>query len=236
MRILITGAQIANKGAQSMLLTVMDQFRRRYSDVESNYITLVTRRFTALDDLSATPGSRYLTISHESAARYMIAHPDERIALVATPCAIQALCNTIELHHLDRERYLLTGLFCARTMHYGVAGYFSRHPRGKGRELRGLRFRTKRIAGWPGDLQREYADGSQLNLPYIERMRVKEYFMPERFLYCMDKLKRESDIAIGDNYIPANADELGANQAWSERGLLFRCAAGFIPESSRASA
>ena len=40
-------------------------------------------------------------------------------------------------------------------------------------------------------------------------MNVKEYFMPERCMYCLDKLNRFSDIAVGDNYIPENASSNG---------------------------
>lgn len=181
---------------------------------------LSTRRFTAADDLAATPGSRYLTVSHEAAARHMIAHPEERIALVATPCAAQALRNTIELNHLNRENYLLIGLFCDKTMNYGVMDYFARHPKSAGRTLRGLRFRTKRIDGWPGDVRLEFADGSNQDLPRTERMQIKEYFMPERCLYCLDKLNRGCDIAVGDNYIPGNEDRRGASSCIlrTERG------------------
>lgn len=173
--------------------------------------TVETSRFTAESNFLETGRSRYLPVSHESAARYMIEHPEERIIFVGTGCAMQGLLNTMELHRLKREQYLLIGLFCDKTMNYGVISYFAEHPRGKGRKMRRFYFRTKSSGGWPGEVRIDYADGSHEDLSRRERMKVKEYFVPERCLYCLDKLNRNCDIAVGDNYIKRNHDELGVN-------------------------
>ena len=51
MKILIMGAQFANKGAQSMLFSVMDQFRKHYGDVDVYFVPL--------DDHQQYAGHRY---------------------------------------------------------------------------------------------------------------------------------------------------------------------------------
>lgn len=170
---------------------------------------LETKRFVKGDTLDGTPKSRYLTVSHEQSVRYMSEHPDEKVILVATGCAVRGIINTINYRHLNRNNYLIIGLFCDKTMHYGVVDYFSAHTMNKGRILKDLHFRTKEAGGWPGDVRLVYTDGSYQDLPNTERMKVKDYFMPECCLYCFDKLNLNCDIAVGDNYIKANADKKG---------------------------
>ena len=53
MNVLITGAQFENRGAQSMLFTVVNEFRTRYADVEFYYVPLDYARkdcFACCDD------------------------------------------------------------------------------------------------------------------------------------------------------------------------------------------
>ena len=172
---------------------------------------VVTKRFTAGDDLRETSKSRYVTVFHRDAAAYMLEHPQERIILVGTGCVVQGLHNMVLCRRLRRENYLFIGLFCDKTMNEGVVDYFRQHPCGKGKRLQRLYFRTKEAGGWPGNMKLEYSDGSIVVLDRTERMRIKEYFQPERCLYCLDKLNRYSDIAVGDNYIGRNADGDGWN-------------------------
>lgn len=51
MRILVTGAQFHNKGAQALLFSIMDVFRKRYKEVEIYYMPL--------DDVRAYPSNVY---------------------------------------------------------------------------------------------------------------------------------------------------------------------------------
>lgn len=181
---------------------------------------LQTKRFANGDDFSSTFKSRYLTVSHENSIRYLIEYPDEKVILVATGCVVSGILNTIKYRKLNRNNYLIIGLFCDGTMHYGVDDYFSSHKINKGRKLKDLYFRTKEVAGWPRDVRLVYDDGSYQNLPAKERMKLKSYFMPERCLYCQDKLNLNCDIAVGDNYIKANADSDGVSSVIirTERG------------------
>lgn len=172
---------------------------------------LETKRFVNGDDLTGTPKSRYLTVSHEQSMRYLIKHPEEKVILIATGCVVRGILNTIKYEHLNRDNYLIIGLFCEKTMHYGVIDYFSAHPANQGKKLEYLYFKTKDANGWPGDVRLVYMDGSYQDLPNTERTRVKNYFRPERCCYCLDKLNRNCDIAVGDNYIKANADRDGVS-------------------------
>ncbi len=169
---------------------------------------LSTTRFEEVPASSA--GSRYLTVSHEHALRYILSNREERCIFVGTPCALVGILRTIHTQHLTRENYLLIGLFCDKTMHYGVVDYFRDLPEGAGREMTEMKFRSKEKV-WPGKVKLTYADGESLILPSSARKNLKYYFVPERCLYCYDKLNRVADISVGDNYISANHDERGVS-------------------------
>lgn len=175
--------------------------------------------------------SKYLTVSQEKTIAYMLRHRDEKIILVGCGCTIQSILNVITLHSLKRENYFLIGLFCDKTMNYGVVNYFAHHKEARNKELDDIYFRTKLAGGWPGNLRLVFTDGTFVDLPIQERGDVKDYFMPERCLYCMDKLNRGGDIAVGDNYIKKNASSDGGNsiiirtkaglKVWEEVQTLF---------------
>lgn len=184
---------------------------------------LKAKRFISNAQFANTSKSRYLLVSHEETIKYMIAHPREKVILVGTGCAVQGIINTIKLHHFNRENYLILGLFCDKTMNHGVVEYFETHPCGKEKRLKNLFFRTKATGDWPGNVRLEYTDGSYVDLPNTERMKVKEYFTPERCLYCLDKLNRNSDIAVGDNYIATNRDDKGSNSCIIRTEVGMKC-------------
>lgn len=172
----------------------------------SNYSGIVkTEPVTSVDTLESTK-SRYIPVSHEDTARYMIENPDKRVVLVGTSCALESLLNLIRVKKLNRENYLLLGLFCDKTMTYQVWNYFDN----KNDQLEKMFFRTKEKDGWPGNFKLDYGRYS-LTLNKSERMGVKDFFCHERCLYCTDKLNRLADISIGDNYTGENADKRGSS-------------------------
>lgn len=193
-------------------LLEMGEYKSAFMVEGYNYDNqLQVKKFLYKDNLYKTTKSRYLTVSYENMIRYILKHPTEKSIIVATGCCCQGIINVIRKRKLCRENYLLIGLFCDKTMNYGVVDFFRQHPSGKGHELTNLFFRTKVTGGWPGNVRLEYSDGAYTDLPNTERMKVKNYFMPERCLYCLDKLNRNSDISVGDNYIAGNKDNFGAN-------------------------
>ena len=168
-----------------------------------------TVRKTKLDDLIDTGKSRYIPIMHTKSVEYIINNPGERVILVGTSCFFEAFLRIVDLLKLDRNNYFLIGLFCDRTMNYNVFLYFKLFNSEK--KLNKLYFRTKEPNGWPGDVRLIYEDGTDQVLSRRERMKVKDYFVPERCLYCLDKLNQFADISIGDNYIKGQEDKEGSS-------------------------
>lgn len=176
---------------------------------------LVTRRHTADDLLSGdergmTPKSRYLPVSHEEAVRHLLSHREERIIFIATSCALRGLAAVIEQKKLDREKYLLIGLFCDKVFNYNVIRYWQDRYCGS-EPIRALHFKNKESGGWPGDMKFFPESGGSFYRPMADRGAAKAYFMPERCLYCVDKLNAAADISLGDNYTRVASSSLGSN-------------------------
>ena len=207
--------QATSGGAITQIIDILlnkEKYQSAFLVEGYNYNRQVkVKRITKTDSLSQTTKSRYLLVSHEDTIKYILQHQDEKLIIVATGCACQGIVNVIKKYHLKREQYLIIGLFCDKTMTQGVVDFFSHHSCGKGRELNELYFRTKNAGGWPGNVRLIYSDGTMEDLPHTDRIRVKNYIMPERCLYCLDKLNRSCDISVGDNYIPENEDKEGSN-------------------------
>lgn len=184
---------------------------------------LLARRHTAANFLAeppSTPKSRYLPVSHQEAVRYLLSHREERIIFIATSCALRGLAAVMEHHKLDRENYLLVGLFCDKIFNYNVLNYWQDRYCG-GNSIRALHFKNKESGGWPGDMKFFPESGEHFYRPLSERGAVKKYFMPERCLYCVDKLNVMADISLGDNYTPIASSEKGSNSVIlrTERGM-----------------
>lgn len=160
-----------------------------------------TKRYTADDDLMKTSKSRYIPVSQKNTVEYMIAHPQERLILVGTGCFVHAVLKIIEKYHLQREQYLIIGLFCNYTLNYKVYEYFKKHS-GLDQEMDGMFFRKKELR------QDKYVDrvvlkdkaGQEVSMPRSERREVVEMFTSESCLYCLDKLNQFADISVGDDY------------------------------------
>lgn len=170
---------------------------------------VVTNRYLAKDELNTTQKSRYILVSHERAIDYILSHRTEKVILVGTSCFIQGLKRVIETYQLDCSNYFLIGLFCDRTMNMNVINYFKGHSLCKG-ALTQFYFRTKDNGGWPGGV-RLVCNGTNIDLPNVERIMLKDFFQPERCLYCLDKLNMYSDISLGDNYTGVDSGIEGSN-------------------------
>lgn len=199
---------------------------------------LKTRLYTAEEvaanwHQSNAPKSRYLPVSHENALAYMKANREARLILVATPCALRGLLSAIEKLKLNRHNYLLIGLFCDKVFNYNVLSYWQ-DLYCHGSTLAALHFKNKESGGWPGDMK-FFSEGKEpFYVPLNDRAKAKAYFMPERCLYCVDKLNVCADISLGDNYTGIKESELGSNsvivrtnagmEAWAatKENLAFR--------------
>ena len=101
----------------------------------------------------------------------------------------------------------------------------------RGHRIKEFYFRSKVGSAWPGKVRIVLDNQEVVLLPSSARKKLKDYFVPERCLYCVDKLNRNADISVGDNYIKENADEEGISsviirtdvgfEAWSDCASLF---------------
>lgn len=160
---------------------------------------------------SAYPKSRYLPVSHENAIAYLKKNKSKRIIFIGTSCAIRGFLSAVEQLHLPRENYLLIGLFCDRVFNYNVIEYYKQPMFCGDKKLTRLHFKNKESGGWPGNMKFFFSDGSTAYQDKSKRTKIKDYFMPERCLYCIDKLNVCADISVGDNYTQQNSSSLGSN-------------------------
>lgn len=176
---------------------------------------LVTKPFTKKEisgewKNSSIPKSRYLPVSHENAVSYIKKNKKDRVIFVGTSCAIRGMLNVIKKLKLNREQYLLIGLFCDKVFNYNVHNYFE-DVFCEDDRLKEFHFKNKESGGWPGNMKLFLENREVIYKDKKERERVKEYFLPERCLYCVDKLNVCADIALGDNYTDQDSSILGSN-------------------------
>ena len=176
---------------------------------------LKTRLYTAGEvsacrGKSSAPKSRYLPVSHENAVAYMKEHRNARLIFVGTSCAVRGMQAAMNKLRLDRSQYLFIGLFCDKVFNYNVLPYFE-DTYSQGGTVQALHFKNKESGGWPGDMKFYPEEGEPFYVPLAERAKAKAYFMPERCLYCVDKLNVCADISLGDNYTGKDSSELGSN-------------------------
>lgn len=184
---------------------------------------LTTREFTAGDDLSVTQKSRYVPVSQQRAVEGILAEPDKRSIYVGTACAVYGLLQALKLSGRDREQVLVIGLFCDRMQTYSIYDYFREHYRRHEPErgnMKELYFRDKRAGGWPGNMRVTFEDGSSIDVSAKERMILKDFFRGRRCVSCTDKLNRQADLSVGDNYTGENSGKQGTNSVliYTERG------------------
>ena len=160
---------------------------------------------------SSVPKSRYLPVSHEEAAAYIRKNRKARVILIGTACAVRGLIRTVEALKLDRDNYLFIGLFCDKIFTYDVLKHFAAKRYTDGRTLTSLHFKNKESGNWPGNMKLMFEDGTDKYVDKEERVRYKEYFMPERCMYCVDKLNTAADLSVGDNYTDENSSPDGSN-------------------------
>lgn len=181
----------------------------------------VTAKGMKTVESSDYPKSRYLPVSHENAIAYVKKNRAKRVIFVGTSCAVRGFESAVEKLHLSRENYLLIGLFCDRVFNYNVIDYYQQPAFCEDKRLENLHFKNKENGGWPGNMKFFFSDGSTAHQDKSERTKVKDYFMPERCLYCIDKLNVCADISLGDNYTQQDSSPLGSNSVIirTERGI-----------------
>lgn len=182
-----------------------------------NYDKQLKTRMVQVIDLengwehSSVPKSRYLPVSHENLVAYVKENRDKKVIVIGTSCAVRGFLNVIKQLKLDRSKYLVIGLFCDKVFNYNVYEYYQQNKFTDGKQIERIHFKNKESGGWPGNMKLMFSDGTCEYLDKEERGKVKEYFMPERCLYCIDKLNVMADISLGDNYTQSNSSKFGSN-------------------------
>ncbi len=152
--------------------------------------------------------SRYLSVSMENLVKEILEKKDEKIIICAVGCAVEAITNVIDRYKLNRDNYLILGLFCDNVQSYKVMDYFKTLKKGKIKELY---FRDKTVAIWPGNVRINYENSKTEYFPAHIRMDAKKYYKLKRCFVCFDKLNVFSDISVGDNYTKENEIKGGSN-------------------------
>lgn len=174
--------------------------------------------------------SKYIPVSQYETAKYMLENPKSKIIIVCTSCSCVAINKFIKSKKLNRDNYLIIGLFCDKTLNYNIYNYYENHPSIKNK-IDKLYFRSKDGNRWPGKVKIVDKDNKSIILESSERTNIKDFFCPERCLYCIDKLNRLSDISVGDNYTNDKMGDNGSNtiiirtnkgnEIWKKYNSLF---------------
>lgn len=155
--------------------------------------------------------SRYIPISHENLVDFILNNRDSKVIIIATSCAVRGILNVIDKFKLNRNNYLLLGLFCDQVYNYNCWEYYSDMLSDNYGEVSEFNFKNKDSGGWPGNMKFSFSDGKYVFKDKTERIKIKDYFKPERCVYCVDKLNVCTDISLGDNYTDQNSSSLGSN-------------------------
>lgn len=155
--------------------------------------------------------SRYVSVSMENLIAYMLNNKQKKIIIVAVSCAISGIVKVIDKYHLQRENYLLLGLFCELTFSYKIYEYFCNEKFHNANSIEQLIFKSKEKTGWPGNVKLISKNGEVVFCEARDRMLVKKYFQLERCLYCIDKLNQFADISFGDNYTNYYSEKEGTS-------------------------
>lgn len=140
--------------------------------------------------------SKYIPASIDTILDYIPRHLSERIIIIGTSCQFEAIKSYFKLKKIDERNYLFLGLFCDKTLNYNIYNYF----RYKFGPYKALDFRSKKDAGWPGNVRLVFPK-KELFIDRTFRMGLKSVFQLNRCRYCFDKLNRYADISCGDCYI-----------------------------------
>ncbi len=163
-------------------------------------------KYDCIDDYKNISKSRYVSVSQANLIKHIIEYPTEKIIVVAVGCTVYGITKIIQKYKLNRNNYLILGLFCDNSLSYYIFDYFNQNN-----QLKDLYFRNKEKSGWPGDVKLILKNGEEKYYPAQKRQEVKRYFQLERCCYCIDKLNQLADISIGDNYTSHNKDIKGTN-------------------------
>lgn len=167
------------------------------------------------DSIEGSQQSRYVMVSQEELIKYVLQNRHEKVIMVGTGCAVSGFVNVINKFGLNRDNYLILGLFCACVLNYNLFNYFKLFSF---KPLKKLFFRSKDGEIYPyGMVKLEYKNNSKL-LSSTQRAYLKKYMALERCMYCTDLLNILSDISFGDNNSASKDGESNSVIVRTQRG------------------
>lgn len=152
------------------------------------------------DEIIAAQQSKYCPVALNEMIP-LIRKSGQRVAIVGLPCHIHGLWNVEkEIPHYLKNIVMRIGLFCDRTLTYGVIDALVRGAGVSPHTVAEFRYRSKRWRGWPGDVYIRNDSGEEVNLPREVRYVLKDDFTPVRCRLCYDKINTFADVSVGDSY------------------------------------
>lgn len=123
----------------------------------------------------------------------------ERVALVGLGCHVHGLRRAeMNLPSGAESVQVAIGLVCEGMLSYGAMDYLVEKSGLTRDEVSSLRFKSKKLGGWPGDTLIESTDGKEWRVGGGHRLSGKPGFKLPRCMLCWDKLNVGADIVAGD--------------------------------------
>lgn len=192
-----------------------EQYSCAFLCSEYNYSEFITSN--RVQSVRETQQSRYIPVSHEKLIEYALKHKEEKIIVVGTGCAISGIINAINRFKLNRDNFLILGLFCACTLNYNTFEYFKLFSK---RPLKKLKWRSKKGKEiYPYGMVRLEYDKDAKMLQSVQKAYLKKYMALERCTYCTDLLNILSDVSFGDNNSSSKDGESNTVIIRTQRGL-----------------
>lgn len=163
-------------------------------------------------------GSKYCPVALNAALGLL--KPRRSVAVVGLGCHVHGLYKAMDALPWLRDRVRLTiGLFCNRTLSYRAIDYLVQDAHMGDDGVRVLLYKSKKPAGWPGDVLVVGASGREYVIPRSRLGMIWAAFTPSRCLLCLDKHNALCDLAVGDAWgLPPDPRGLSVALLRTERG------------------
>ncbi len=143
-------------------------------------------------------GSKYIPASVRDVLTSI--KENKSYVMVGTPCMIYAVRQFLKEKNLN-VNMIYFGLFCDRTLNFNFIRYMEDKYSIKKEKLQKIKYKNKEKRGWPGDVKLIFNTQREVYIDGKKRREVKDLFMLERCLCCVDKLNKSADISFGDCFI-----------------------------------
>jgi len=142
------------------------------------------------------------------------------VAFVGLACHVHGLYKVMDVWPWVRSRVKLTiGLFCDRPMSYRAIGFLGHEAGMEPGDVQMLYYRSKKPAGWPGEVLVVGDDGRECVLPRKCLARIWGPFTPPRCWLCPEKYNVLCDLSVGDAWgLPRDPAGLSVALVRTDRG------------------